>query len=102
MVVYQYDYAEQPISITADVKDVLQHALMQGYLKMADGLKLAEAYDGEQLLVLVGWIGFMKMSVHRSQEKMNCVMLLVLLRIKTTGNVPKCACPVAFVASVRN
>lgn len=54
--VYQYDYVEQAIIVMAHKKDVLQHAFAWSFVKMADVLELAEADDGEGLLVLVDWI----------------------------------------------
>lgn len=52
MSVYQYNYAEQAISFTAEVEDVFQHSFVQGSLKMADVFELPEAH-GEGLLGFV-------------------------------------------------
>lgn len=43
-------YADQPMSGSADVKYVFQHAIAQGHVKMAYISELAEAKDGERLL----------------------------------------------------
>ena len=50
-------YADSQLNVTADVKDVFQHAFNQGQFQMAGVVRVAEAED-RSLIVLVDWIGF--------------------------------------------
>lgn len=45
------------LNVTVGVNDAFQHTHTQGDVDMADNSELAEAEDGEGLLVLVNWIG---------------------------------------------
>ena len=45
------------LNITADVKNVFQHAFNQGQFQMAGVVRVAEA-DDRSLIVLVDWVGF--------------------------------------------
>ena len=45
------------LDVTADVKDVLQHAYKKGQFQMAGIVRVAEAED-RSLIVLVEWVGF--------------------------------------------
>ena len=45
------------LNITADVKNVFQHAFNQGLFQMAGVVRVAEA-DNHSLIVLVDWVGF--------------------------------------------
>ena len=50
-------YAYSQLNVTADVKNVFQHALNQGQLQMAGVVRVAEA-DDRSPIVLVDWVGF--------------------------------------------
>ena len=50
-------YADSQLNVTADVKNVFQHAFIQGQFQMAGVVRLAEA-DDCSLIVLVDWVGF--------------------------------------------
>ena len=50
-------YADSQLNVTADVKDVFQHAFNQGQFEMAGIARIAEA-DDHTLIVLVEWVGF--------------------------------------------
>ncbi|CAN0072685.1 unnamed protein product, partial [Sphacelaria rigidula] len=50
-------YADSQPNVTADVKDVFQHAFNQGQFQMAWIVRVAEAED-RSLIVLVDWVGF--------------------------------------------
>ena len=50
-------YADSQLNVTADVKDVFQHAFNQGQFQMAGVVRVAEA-DDRSLIVLVDWVGF--------------------------------------------
>ena len=50
-------YADSQLNITADIKDVFQHAFNQGQFEMAGIVRVAEAED-RSLIVLVDWVGF--------------------------------------------
>ena len=49
-------YADSQLNITADVKNVFQHAFNQGQFRMAGVVRVAEA-DDRSLIVLVDWAG---------------------------------------------
>ena len=49
--------ADSQLNVTADVKDVFQHAFNQGQFKMAGIVRVAEA-ENCSLIVLVDWVGF--------------------------------------------
>ena len=50
-------YADSQLNVTADIKDVFQHAFNQGQFEMAAIVRVAEAED-RSLIVLVDWVGF--------------------------------------------
>ena len=50
-------YADLQLNVTADVKDVFQHAFNQGEFQMAGFVGVAETED-RSLIVLVDWVGF--------------------------------------------
>ena len=50
-------YADSQLNVTADVKNVFQHAFNQGQFQMAGIVRVAEA-DDRSLIVLVDWVGF--------------------------------------------
>ena len=50
-------YADSQLNVTADVKNVFQHAYNQGQFQMAGVVRVAEAED-RSLIVLVDWVGF--------------------------------------------
>ena len=50
-------YADSQLNVTADVKNVFQHAFNQGQCQMAGIVRVAEA-DDRSLIVLVDWDGF--------------------------------------------
>ena len=50
-------YAHSQLNVTADVKNVVQHAFNQGQFQMAGVVHVAEA-DDRSLVVLVDWVGF--------------------------------------------
>ena len=50
-------YADSQLNVTADVKNVFQHAFNQGLFQMAGIVRVAEA-DDRSLIVLVDWVGF--------------------------------------------
>ncbi|CAM9540190.1 unnamed protein product [Sphacelaria rigidula] len=50
-------HADLRLNVTADVKDVFQHAFNQGQFQMAGVVRVAEA-DNRLLIVLVDWVGF--------------------------------------------
>jgi len=50
-------YADSQLNVTADVKNVFQHAFNQGQFQMAGVVRVAEA-DDRSLIVLVDWVGF--------------------------------------------
>ena len=50
-------YADSQLNVTADVKNVLQHAFNQGQFQMAAVVRVAEA-DDRSRIVLVDWVGF--------------------------------------------
>ena len=50
-------YADSPLNVTADVKNVFQHAFNQRQFRMAGFVRVAEA-DDRSLIVLVDGIGF--------------------------------------------
>ena len=50
-------YVDSQLNVTADVKDVFQHAYNQGQFQMAGVVRVAEA-DDRSLIVLVDWVGF--------------------------------------------
>ena len=50
-------HADSQLNVTADVKDVFQHAFNQGQFQMAGILRVAEAED-PTLILLVDWVGF--------------------------------------------
>ena len=50
-------YADSQLNVTADVKNVFQHAFNQGQCQMAGIVRVAEA-DDRSLIVLVDWVGF--------------------------------------------
>ena len=49
-------YADSQLNVTADVKNVFQHAFNQGQFEMAGVVPVAEA--DRSLIVLVDWVGF--------------------------------------------
>ena len=49
--------ADSQLNVTADVKNVFQHAFNQGKSQMAGIVRVAEA-DDRSLIVLVDWVGF--------------------------------------------
>ena len=49
--------ADSQLNVTADVKNVFQHAFNQGLFQMAGIVRVAEA-DDHSLIVLVDWVGF--------------------------------------------
>ena len=49
-------YADSRLNVTADVKNVFQHAFNEGQFQMA-GVHVAEAED-RSLIVFVDWVGF--------------------------------------------
>ena len=55
-------YADSQLNVTADVKDVFQHAFNQGQFQMAGSVRVAEAED-RSLIVLVDWVGLKLRSV---------------------------------------
>ena len=61
-------YADSQLNVTADVKDVFQHAYNQGQFQMAGIVRVAEAED-RSLIVLVDWVGFEVENVHGSLSK---------------------------------
>ena len=50
-------YADSQLSVTADVKEVFQHAFNQGQFQMSGIVRIAED-ENRQLIVLVDWVGF--------------------------------------------
>ncbi|CAM9629160.1 unnamed protein product, partial [Sphacelaria rigidula] len=50
-------HADSQLNVTADMKDVFQHAFNQGQFQMAGIVRVAEAED-RSLIVLVHWAGF--------------------------------------------
>ena len=50
-------YANSQLNVTADVKNVFQHAFNQGQFQMAGVVHVAESND-PSLIVLVDWVGF--------------------------------------------
>ncbi|CAM9419279.1 unnamed protein product, partial [Scytosiphon promiscuus] len=50
-------YADSQLNVTADVKNVFQHAFNQEQFQMAGVVRVAEA-DDRSLIVLVDWVGF--------------------------------------------
>ena len=50
-------HADSQLNVTADVKNVFQHAFNQGQFQMACVVRVAEA-DDRSLIVLVDWVGF--------------------------------------------
>ena len=50
-------YADSQLNVTADVKNVFQHAFNQGQFQMAGVVRVAEA-DDRSLIVFVDWVGF--------------------------------------------
>ena len=50
-------YADSQLNVTADVKNVFQHAFKQGQFQIAGVVRVAEA-DGCSLIMLVDWVGF--------------------------------------------
>ena len=50
-------YADSQLNVTADVKDLFQHAFNQGQFQMAGIVRVAEAEDRSSI-VLVDWVGF--------------------------------------------
>ena len=50
-------YADSQLNVTADVKNVFQHAFNQGQFQMAGVVRVAEA-DDRSLIVSVDWVGF--------------------------------------------
>ena len=50
-------YADSQLNVTADVKNVFQHAFNQGNFQIAGIVRVAEA-DDRSLIVLVDWVGF--------------------------------------------
>ena len=50
-------FADSPLNVTADVKNVFQHAFNQGQFQMAGVVRVAQA-DDRSLIVLVDWVGF--------------------------------------------
>ena len=50
-------YADSQLNVTADVKNVLQHAFNQGQFQIAGVVRVAKA-DDRSLIVLVDWVGF--------------------------------------------
>ena len=53
-------YADSALAITAEVKDVFQHAFTQGEFEMAAIVDMSEAEDGPGFDVEVEWVGFDK------------------------------------------
>ena len=49
-------HTDSQLNVTADVKDVFQHAFNQGQFQMAGIVRVAEAED-RSLIVLVDWVG---------------------------------------------
>ncbi|CAN0020155.1 unnamed protein product, partial [Sphacelaria rigidula] len=49
--------ADSQLTVSADVKDVFQHAFNQRKFQMAGIVRVAEAED-RSLIVLVDWVGF--------------------------------------------
>ena len=49
-------FADSQLNVTADIKDVLQHAFNQGQFEMVGFVRVAEAED-RSLIVLVDWVG---------------------------------------------
>ena len=50
-------YVDSQLNVTADVKNVFQHAFNQGQFQMAGVVRVAEA-DDRSLIVLVDWVDF--------------------------------------------
>ena len=50
-------HADSQLNVTADVKNVFQHAFNQGLFQMAGIVRVPEA-DDRSLIVLVDWVGF--------------------------------------------
>ncbi|CAM9090613.1 unnamed protein product, partial [Hapterophycus canaliculatus] len=50
-------YADSQLNVTADVKNVFQHALDQEQCQLAGVVRVAEA-ENRSLIVLVDWVGF--------------------------------------------
>ena len=50
-------YADSQLNVTADVKNVFQHAFNQGQFQIAGVVRVAKA-DDRSLIVLVDWVGF--------------------------------------------
>ncbi|CAN0015927.1 unnamed protein product [Scytosiphon promiscuus] len=50
-------FADSQLTVTADVKNVFQHAFYKGQFQMAGVVRVAEA-DDRSLIVLVDWVGF--------------------------------------------
>ena len=49
-------YADSQLNVTANVKNVIQHAFNQGQFQMAGVARVAEA-DDRSMIVLVDWAG---------------------------------------------
>ena len=50
-------FADSQLSVTADVKNVFQHAFNKGQFQMAGVVRVPEA-EYRSLIVLVDWVGF--------------------------------------------
>ena len=57
-------YADRELAITAELKDVFQHAFTQGEFEMAAIVDMSEAEEGPGLDVEVEWVGFDKSCRH--------------------------------------
>ena len=51
-------YADKDLEMTATLKEVLQHAFIQGEFEMAGIVNISEAEDGQGFDVKVDWVGF--------------------------------------------
>lgn len=69
---------------------------------MTDILKLAEAEDGEGLLIILGLIGYEEDERMWRPIKKYGIGVLLIFFSKTTGNAPKDPGSIASVAPVRN
>ena len=53
-------YADRALAVTAELKDVFQHAFTQGEFEMAAIVDMSEAEGGPGYEVEVEWVGFEK------------------------------------------
>lgn len=91
-------YAGQAMNDMADVKDLfVPGCIRTGYVEMADVLKLVEAEDGEGLLAVVNWVGF-----EEDEPTWEPIDNIRSSWGKYSGNAPKRAGSIAFVAPAWN